>query len=128
MTRPRPVRLALSFLCVPAALGLGGCRATADAPRASEPTYVVTGLVEAPGPRRFEGDLTLFEAIAAAGPQAGAGDLDRVRLIRAGGDEQVVDLSGVILRGDSSRNVHVHAGDVIEVRPAATTPEASTPR
>jgi hypothetical protein len=92
--------------------------------------YYVVGQVEDPGARDFTGDLTLFEAVMAATPESDSGNLGRVRLIRADPRDPFVryfDLRKMTERGDSTSNVHVEAGDVVEV-PALEETGTSTPR
>ncbi len=138
MILPSLVQRALLLVWVLAGLGLAACRATPDvqqpppvAPREPGPTYSVVGLVENPGTQSFHGDLTLFEAIMQAKPKSDSGNLGRVRLIRADPRDpfdQCIDLSGLFTRGDSTFNVHVHAGDVIDVQSPTQDPGSSTPR
>lgn len=144
MILPRLVQRALLLVWVLLGSGLAACRATPGTGRTppvatEEPAPLegqgqkcfVVGRVENPGPHRFHGDLTLFEAIMQATPKPDAGNLGRVRLIRADPRDpfvEVFDLSGVFLRGDSTSNVHVHEGDVIDVQSTIEEPSSSTPR
>lgn len=94
------------------------------------PRYVVRGEVERPGAHEYSDDLTLFEAVMSAAPKSGSANLGRVRLIRADPRDpfqRVIDVQGMIESGDSSNNVHVLEGDVIEV-PTVQDPDPSTPR
>ena len=98
-----------------------GCHSSSQHPPASEPattTYVVQGEVAQPGEHELPGDITVFEAVMAAGPKQPTVNLGRVRLIRADPRDpfvHTIDLQDMLETGDSTSNVHVRRGDVIDV-------------
>ena len=82
--------------------------------------YYVLGEVQAPGPRPFRGDLTLFEAVLEARPKEHASNLGRVRLVRADPRDALVitaDIGEMMRTGDSTFNVLVRERDIIVVPP-----------
>jgi len=78
----------------------------------------VFGEVQSPGKYTFESIPDLWALINEAGGATDVGDLSRVRIIR-GGDKQgkveVVDVSGMISRGEANKLPKIESGDTIEL-------------
>lgn len=106
----RILTLALSILAL-----LTSCSSTGDS---GLPYYRVEGAVAISGEFTWHGDITLFEAVMQAKPTADRCDLTRVQLLRSLEGEPLtltVDVQHMYDTGDSTLNVKVLEGDVIEV-------------
>jgi len=78
----------------------------------------VFGEVQAPGKYTFESIPDLWALINEAGGATDVGDLSRVRIIRGGekqGQVEVVDVSGMISRGEANKLPKIESGDTIEL-------------
>ncbi len=80
--------------------------------------YYIFGEVGSPGPRRFTGRDTLLMALADAQPNIYAWRA-QIRVVRPATQERerkviVVDLDEIVKNGDSSLNVLLQEGDIIE--------------
>jgi len=84
--------------------------------------YYVVGEVAAPGPKVFTGRDTLLSALNQALPQV-TGWEERVQVIRPSVDPEVpakifeLNYRDMYVRGDTSKNVLLQAGDIIYVPP-----------
>ena len=92
-----------------------------DVARYSSQHYFVFGEVVHPGPRLFTGRDTLLHALADARPNFLAWR-NQIRVVRPssdGGDSKTitVDLDAMVARGDTSQDVLLQPGDIIEVPP-----------
>ncbi|SAK65570.1 polysaccharide export protein [Caballeronia ptereochthonis] len=75
----------------------------------------VTGEVKQPGPLAVSDvPLTLVDAITRSGGTTPEADLQRVRLTR-NGKLYVLDVNGVLDRGDVSQNVMLQTGDILNI-------------
>ena len=82
--------------------------------------YYVLGQVPNPGPRPFQGDISLFDAVLAANPTEHSANLSRVRLIRADPVDPLIatlDVSALWFEGDSTDNWPLEEFDIIYVPP-----------
>lgn len=82
--------------------------------------YFVVGEVEAPGPKTFVGDLTIFEAVHEAAPRDETANLGRVQLIRGDPVDPLiimVNFHDFIDYGDTTYNVIVRENDIVYVPP-----------
>lgn len=82
--------------------------------------YYVVGEVDAPGPKPYFGDTTLFDAVLQASPTEHTANLGRVRLIRADPLDPLVltvDVSALWESGDSTYNVQIREYDIVYVPP-----------
>lgn len=70
-----------------------------------------------PGAYPVSGLATITNALMAGGGVAPTGSLRRVELKRAGRTVQRIDLYDFLLRGDSSRDVRLQAGDAVFIPP-----------
>ncbi|WP_144153542.1 polysaccharide biosynthesis/export family protein [Paraburkholderia sp. BCC1885] len=75
----------------------------------------VTGEVKSPGPLAISDvPLTLVDAITRSGGSTSIADIQRVRLTR-NNQLYVLDANGVLDRGDTSQNVMLQPGDIVNV-------------
>ncbi|MBN4056885.1 SLBB domain-containing protein [bacterium AH-315-J21] len=78
----------------------------------------VFGEVQDPGKYTFESIPDLWALINEAGGATDVGDLSRVRIIRGGekqGKVEIVDVSGMISRGEVNKLPTIRSGDTIEL-------------
>ncbi len=78
----------------------------------------VFGEVQDPGKYTFESIPDLWALINEAGGATDVGDLSRVRIIRGGsnqGQVEIVDVSGMISRGEANKLPSIESGDTIEL-------------
>jgi polysaccharide export outer membrane protein len=83
--------------------------------------YFVFGQVDNPGPKPFTGRDTLVKALANAHPNFLAWR-SQIRVVRPDPDGEdskviIVDLDDMVRNGDTTRNILLQAGDIIEVPP-----------
>ena len=82
--------------------------------------YFIYGEVGREGPKKHEGDVTIWQAVMEASPDDNSANLGRVRLIRADPVDPlifVVNINDVIENGDSTFNIQVQENDIIYVPP-----------
>lgn len=82
--------------------------------------YYIYGEVGNEGPKKHNGDVTIWEAVMEADPDKNSANLGRVKLIRADPVDPLiiyVNVNDVIEHGDSTFNVQVQENDIIYVPP-----------
>jgi polysaccharide export outer membrane protein len=82
--------------------------------------YYVLGQVDRPGPKPFQGDLTLFEAVLESTPKRHASNLGRVRLVRPDPRDPLVitaNIGEMMRTGDSTFNVLIQERDIVVIPP-----------
>jgi polysaccharide export outer membrane protein len=80
-------------------------------------TVYLVGQVKHPGAFTLGGLSTLSSALLASGGPSARGSLRHVQLKRRGKVVATLDLYGLLLKGDSSQDLRLQAGDVIFVPP-----------
>lgn len=78
----------------------------------------VVGAVQRPGTYTVSSISTALTTLAAAGGPAAHGSLRQVQLRRGGQLVDTIDFYDFFLRGDSSRDLHLRAGDTLFIPPA----------
>jgi protein involved in polysaccharide export with SLBB domain len=86
-------------------------------PEGPQPTALVLGEVNKPGPYEIQGEARLLDLLAQAGGPTPTADLRRISLRHAGAPEtQTLDLQPLLVQGDTSNtalNVPILPGDTI---------------
>lgn len=81
-------------------------------------TVYVTGFARTPGAYVVSSVTTLVDAVLAAGGPSEGGSFRSLRLVRDGKTISDFDLYDLLLRGDTSGDAVLQAGDVINIAPA----------
>ncbi|WP_375286753.1 SLBB domain-containing protein [Sphingomonas sp.] len=81
-------------------------------------TVYVTGFARTPGAYVVSSVTTLVDAVLAAGGPSEGGSFRSIRLVRDGRTISDFDLYDLLLRGDTSGDAVLRAGDVIHIAPA----------
>jgi len=82
--------------------------------------FYVMGQVALPGPRPYDGDVTLLDAVLSARPDEHGANLGRVKLIRPDPRDPViieVDATQLWTSGDSTYNIQIQEYDILYVPP-----------
>lgn len=77
----------------------------------------VLGETEKPGAYNVSALANAFHAIYAAGGPTKVGTMRKIKLTRKGSQDVPIDLYNVLLKGDSSQDYKLQAGDVLFIRP-----------
>jgi len=105
-------RISRQMLGVRASVTLGSVRAI---------SVFVVGEVNSPGSYSVSGLSTITSALFACGGIKPIGSLRNVELKRSGQLVRQLDIYDLLMRGDTSNDVHLQSGDVIFVPPVGST-------